>query len=51
MRRRRPDGYVDPNEEIENFVCNPKYWSCGKPWKVGWVLNTIHNSNEDEDQD
>ncbi|KAI9483746.1 MAG: hypothetical protein EXX96DRAFT_559562 [Benjaminiella poitrasii] len=39
MRRRRPDGQVDPNEDIENFVCSPKYWTCGRPWKVGWVLN------------
>ncbi|KAG0764626.1 hypothetical protein G6F62_003912 [Rhizopus arrhizus] len=48
MRRRRPDGFVDPDEDIENFVCTPKYWSCGKPWKVGWVLN---NNEDEEDQD
>ncbi|ORY98738.1 hypothetical protein BCR43DRAFT_562162 [Syncephalastrum racemosum] len=40
MRRSRPDGRVDPDEEIENFVCTPKYWTCGRPWKVGWVLQT-----------
>ncbi|KAI8370355.1 uncharacterized protein BYT42DRAFT_581988 [Radiomyces spectabilis] len=45
MRRNRPDGRVDPNEDIENFVCTPKYWTCGRPWKVGWVLN----SNEDDE--
>ncbi|KAI8056538.1 uncharacterized protein B0P05DRAFT_560082 [Gilbertella persicaria] len=48
MRRSRPDGRVDPNENIENFVCSPKYWTCGKPWKVGWVLNSL---NEDDDED
>ncbi|KAI7904121.1 uncharacterized protein BX663DRAFT_504038 [Cokeromyces recurvatus] len=47
MRRRRPDGHVDPNEDIENFVCSPKYWTCGKPWKVGWVLND-HIIDEEE---
>ena len=40
MRRSRPDGVVYPDEDIENFVCTPKYWSCGVPWKVGWVLNS-----------
>lgn len=38
MRRLRPDGRVDPNEDIADFVCSPKYWACGRPWKVGWVL-------------
>lgn len=57
MRRNRPDGYIDPEEEIENFVCTPKYWSCGQRWKVGWVLNSItstsatHSSDDDEDID
>ncbi|KAI8984250.1 hypothetical protein BDF20DRAFT_858841 [Mycotypha africana] len=50
MRRSRPDGRVDPEEDIENFVCAPKYWSCGHPWKVSWVLNTEHDE-EDEDED
>ncbi|KAI8390074.1 hypothetical protein BD560DRAFT_442649 [Blakeslea trispora] len=48
MRRKRPDGFVDPDENIEHFSCNPKYWVCGKPWKVGWVLNSL---NEDDDED
>lgn len=47
MIRSRPDGHVDPDEDIEGFVCTPKYWSCGKPWKVGWVLQ--NNAEEDED--
>ncbi|KAI9300089.1 hypothetical protein BJ944DRAFT_244531 [Cunninghamella echinulata] len=57
MRRNRPDGYIDPEEEIENFVCTPKYWSCGQRWKVGWVLNSTtsttatHSSDDDEDID
>lgn len=46
MRHRRPGGHVDLDEDIENFVCSPKYWPCGKPWKVGWVLNNL----EDEDE-
>ncbi|KAI8340267.1 hypothetical protein BC941DRAFT_419961 [Chlamydoabsidia padenii] len=41
MRRNRPDGHVDMDEDIEHFVCSPKYWSCGRPWKVGWVLNSM----------
>ncbi|KAI8365282.1 uncharacterized protein BYT42DRAFT_596063 [Radiomyces spectabilis] len=49
MRRSRPDGKVDPNEDIENFVCTPKYWTCGRPWKVGWVLN--HHGEDDEDDE
>ncbi|KAH8553642.1 hypothetical protein BGW37DRAFT_422546 [Umbelopsis sp. PMI_123] len=40
MRAKRPDGYLDPEEEIEGFLCPPKYWKCNRPWKVGWVLNT-----------
>lgn len=39
MRAKRPDGYLDPEEEIEGFLCPPKYWKCSQPWKVGWVLN------------
>ncbi|KAL7323807.1 hypothetical protein PS15p_210409 [Mucor circinelloides] len=46
MRRKRPDGEVDPNEDIENFVCSPKYWTCGKPWKVGWVLENLEEDDE-----
>ncbi|KAL0095329.1 hypothetical protein F4703DRAFT_1823708 [Phycomyces blakesleeanus] len=50
MRRSRPDGKVDPDEDIEGFVCVPKYWSCGQPWKVGWVLNEMGDQDE-EDED
>lgn len=31
-------GQVDIDQDIENFSCHPKYWTCNKPWKVGWVL-------------
>lgn len=51
MRCNRPDGHVDLDEEIENFVCNPKYWSCGRPWKVGWVLNGKNNNKNKNNQD
>ena len=54
MIRSRPDGKVDPDEDIENFVCTPKYWTCGRPWKVGWVLQNIGSTNalaDDEDDD
>ncbi|CEP09312.1 hypothetical protein [Parasitella parasitica] len=46
MRRKRPDGEVDLSEDIENFVCSPKYWTCGKPWKVGWVLDNLDEDDE-----
>ncbi|GAN00947.1 hypothetical protein MAM1_0003c00375 [Mucor ambiguus] len=49
MRRSRPDGRVDPEEDIENFVCTPKYWNCSRPWKVGWVLHSQHDDEDDED--
>lgn len=32
-------GQVKIDQDIENFYCHPKYWTCNKPWKVGWVLN------------
>ncbi|KAF7721015.1 hypothetical protein EC973_005554 [Apophysomyces ossiformis] len=51
MRRSRPDGYLDPNEDIEGFVCSPKYWSCGQSWKVGWVLNNLGNDEDEEEED
>lgn len=41
MRLNRPFGQIDFDEEIENFVCNPKYWNCGRSWKVGWVMNNL----------
>ncbi|KAI9269622.1 hypothetical protein EDC94DRAFT_645886 [Helicostylum pulchrum] len=50
MRRSRPDGKVDPDEDIENFACSPKYWSCGRSWKVGWVLHSQHD-DADEDEE
>ncbi|KAI9484869.1 hypothetical protein BDB00DRAFT_852943 [Zychaea mexicana] len=37
MRRGRPEGRVGPDDDIVDFVCSPKYWSCGRPWKVGWI--------------
>jgi hypothetical protein len=46
MRRRRPNGQVDRDEVIENFVCSPKYWSCGKSWKVGWVLDSLEDEED-----
>ncbi|KAI7867141.1 hypothetical protein BDF14DRAFT_1743220 [Spinellus fusiger] len=49
MRKSRPDGYVGPDEDIEGFVCIPKYWSCGKPWKVGWVLNDLEDQSEEDE--
>lgn len=49
MRRSRPDGRIDLDEDIENFACSPKYWSCGRPWKVGWVLNSQHDDADDEE--
>ncbi|KAI9025782.1 hypothetical protein CLU79DRAFT_743047 [Phycomyces nitens] len=48
MRKSRPDGRVDPDEDIEHFVCTPKYWTCGQPWKVGWVLNNLVEDDCDE---
>ncbi|KAI8084479.1 uncharacterized protein BX664DRAFT_337090 [Halteromyces radiatus] len=51
MRRNRPDGHVDPDEDIENFVCSPKYWSCGRPWKVGWVLTPHQDAASEDDED
>lgn len=48
MRRKRPDGHVDLDEDIEHFVCSPKYWTCGQTWKVGWVLNNLGEDDEDQ---
>ncbi|KAI8097446.1 uncharacterized protein BX664DRAFT_326384 [Halteromyces radiatus] len=39
MRASRPNGKLSLDEDITSFVCNPKYWQCGQPWKVRWVLN------------
>jgi hypothetical protein len=48
MRHNRPgDAIIDPEEDIENFVCNPKYWKCGKLWKVGWVLTNAAEEDDD----
>ncbi|KAI8643580.1 hypothetical protein BD408DRAFT_414525 [Parasitella parasitica] len=49
MRRSRPDGKIDPEENIENFACTPKYWNCSRPWKVGWVLHSQHDGDEDDE--
>ena len=46
MRRSKPDGQVDLDEDIENFACSPKYWSCGRKWKVGWILNSQHDEED-----
>ncbi|KAG2219055.1 hypothetical protein INT45_008899 [Circinella minor] len=54
MRRTRSNGRVDPNDDIVDFVCSPKYWSCGQSWKVGWIPqdNNKNNNNEfDEEGD
>ncbi|EIE88834.1 hypothetical protein G6F46_009082 [Rhizopus delemar] len=48
MRRFKPDGKIEPEDDIESFVCNPKYWPCGHTWKVGWVL---HSQDVDADED
>ncbi|KAI9472317.1 MAG: hypothetical protein EXX96DRAFT_459066, partial [Benjaminiella poitrasii] len=48
MRRTRPDGRIDPDEDIENFICTPKYWNCGHPWKVGWVLHSQHDEDDED---
>lgn len=48
MRLSRPDGRVDPDEDIENFACTPKYWNCGRPWKVGWVLHSQHDEDDED---
>ncbi|ORZ18143.1 hypothetical protein BCR42DRAFT_413240 [Absidia repens] len=51
MRRNRPDGHVDMDEDIEDFVCSPKYWPCGRPWKVGWVLLNNNQAQLDLEED
>jgi hypothetical protein len=48
MRQNCNGGEIDPNQDIEHFVCSPKYWSCGRPWKVGWVLNNLDEEEEDD---
>ncbi|CAO3652920.1 unnamed protein product [Cunninghamella blakesleeana] len=39
MKLSRLDGKIDLNEDIPSFICTPKYWHCGQPWKVEWILN------------
>ncbi|KAI8141050.1 hypothetical protein BJV82DRAFT_645494 [Fennellomyces sp. T-0311] len=56
MRRTRPDNRVDPDDDIVDFVCSPKYWACGQPWKAGWIPHGEFDeegdvSMEDEDDD
>lgn len=48
MRLFRPDRKIGLEDDIENFVCNPKYWPCGHTWKVGWVLQTQHSEDDDD---
>ncbi|KAI7848278.1 hypothetical protein BDC45DRAFT_523925, partial [Circinella umbellata] len=48
MRRTRSNGRVDPNDDIVDFVCSPKYWSCGQSWKVGWIPQDNNNNNNSE---
>ncbi|ORX55097.1 hypothetical protein DM01DRAFT_1383033 [Hesseltinella vesiculosa] len=40
MRMSRPNGYIDLDEEIPAFACTPKYWHCGHPWKVNWIVSS-----------
>ncbi|OZJ04619.1 hypothetical protein BZG36_02048 [Bifiguratus adelaidae] len=35
--KRKSDKRLSNDDEIEGFVCSPKYWKCGCRWKVGWV--------------
>ncbi|GAA5799620.1 hypothetical protein HPULCUR_005036 [Helicostylum pulchrum] len=37
----RSNQTVTLDDDIENFYCSPKYWVCDRPWKVGWVLNSL----------
>jgi hypothetical protein len=50
MRLFKPNRKISLDDDIENFVCNPKYWPCGHAWKVGWVLSS-QDDEEDEDDD
>ncbi|KAJ8662937.1 hypothetical protein O0I10_001113 [Lichtheimia ornata] len=43
MRRTR--GHVEPEDPIIDFVCSPKYWVCGHPWKVGWISEKDDDDN------
>ena len=43
MRRTR--GHVEPEDPIIDFVCSPKYWICGHPWKVGWISEKDDDDN------
>ncbi|KAI9303079.1 hypothetical protein BJ944DRAFT_250965 [Cunninghamella echinulata] len=45
IRALRPDGKIDLDEEIPSFICTPKYWHCGQPWKVNWILNLPNSSS------
>ncbi|ORZ20396.1 hypothetical protein BCR42DRAFT_408679 [Absidia repens] len=41
MRSSRSDGQVSLDEDIPSFVCTPKYWNCGRPWKIRWAVNDL----------
>ncbi|CAO3592523.1 unnamed protein product [Absidia cylindrospora] len=41
MRSSRSDGQVSLDEDILSFVCTPKYWNCGQPWKIRWAVNDL----------
>ncbi|CAO3650767.1 unnamed protein product [Cunninghamella echinulata] len=45
IRALRPDGKIDLDEDIPSFICTPKYWHCGQPWKVNWILNLPTSSS------
>jgi hypothetical protein len=32
---------VSLDDDIDSFVCAPKYWHCGKAWKVRWIVNLV----------
>ncbi|KAG1286797.1 hypothetical protein G6F66_010091 [Rhizopus arrhizus] len=49
MRLFKPNRKISLDDDIENFVCNPKYWPCGHAWKVGWVLSSQDDEEDEED--
>ena len=50
MRRTRANGRVDPDDDIVDFICSPKYWSCGQAWKVGWIPHDSNNNNNNNNK-
>ena len=51
MRRTRANGRVDPDDDIVDFICSPKYWSCGQAWKVGWIPQDNNDNNNEFDEE